>query len=660
MSAGLHVTGTVRVPGDKSISHRALLINAIAGGAARVRGILPSDDVQATARVLRALGVPVPELTADLRLRSGGRTALRTPVAALDCGNSGTTARLVAGAVAGRPGVSGEFVGDPSLSRRPMRRIARPLTQMGATVVFARGDGLPMRVAGASLAPISWRSEQASAQVKSAILLAAVSSGVSSTVHEPERSRDHTERLLAACGASIDVLPDGVRLRDGGHLQAVDVDVPADPSSAAFFVALAALAQGGELVLPEVCLNPTRTGGFEILQRMGGRLRVTDERIVGGETIGTLVASPGGLHGTVVCGDEVVRAIDELPLVACVAARAVGETRITDASELRVKESDRIAAVVANLRAVGVDAEELPDGLVVRGSDAPLTGHVVTHGDHRLAMAFGVLGVLPGNRITIDDPGCVAVSFPGFWAALDRAIATAARQPTPQAGAAVVPGRRLVVAIDGPAASGKSSTAQWVAKRLGIRHVDSGAFYRALTALALRADRAPEAWTDATVLAEGQRVSLGLTERSVVPLLDGETREEELRGPAVTAQVSRVAVMPAVRAWVNARVREAGASTDVVVDGRDIGTTVFPDAPLKVFLVADPWERARRRLVQRLGRKPTAGEIATETEELVARDARDATQSRPDPAAITIDTTALTQEEQVERIVALATAVRAR
>lgn len=660
MTTTLQVTGTVRVPGDKSISHRALLINAIAGGEARVRGILPSADVRATARVLRALGVPVPELSADLTLRSDGLRALRTPHEPLDCGNSGTTTRLMAGVVAGRVGLTANFVGDASLSRRPMQRIARPLTQMGARFVFEHGDGLPMQVTGAQLESLTWRSEHASAQVKSAILLAAVSSGVASTVFEPTRSRDHTERMLAACGADIAVLPDGARVGATRPLRAVDVDVPADPSSAAFFVALAALAQGGELVLPDVCLNPTRTGGFDILQRMGVSLRVSNERIVGGETIGTLIVRPGALHATVVRGDEVPRAIDELPLVACVAARALGETRITDASELRVKESDRIAAVVANLRAIGVEAEELPDGLVVRGSERPLAGHVITHGDHRLAMAFGILGAIPGHRITIDDPACVDVSFPGFWSALERAVATTGRQPTPHAGAAVVAPRRLVVAIDGPAASGKSSTSQWVAKRLGIRHVDSGAFYRALTALAVRSGEAPDGWTEDGVLAGAARVTLGLTDRSVVPLVDGERHEEELRGAAVTAQVSRVAVMPAVRAWVNDRVREAGASTDVVVDGRDIGTTVFPDAPLKVFLVADPWERARRRLVQRLGRKPTDGEIAVETEELVARDARDATQSRPDPAAITIDTTSLTQEEQVERIVALAEAVRAR
>jgi 3-phosphoshikimate 1-carboxyvinyltransferase len=658
VTASLRVSGVVRVPGDKSISHRALLITAIAGGEARVRGILPSADVHATARVLRSLGVSVPPLSDELVLHSDGPSALRSPSEPLDCGNSGTTTRLMAGVVAGRAGVTATFTGDASLSRRPMRRIARPLSQMGATFAFEHGDGLPMQVMGAALQGITWRSEHASAQVKSAILLAAVSSGVEATVHEPTRSRDHTERMLAACGAAVEVLPDGARVLGGAELRAVDVHVPADPSSAAFFVALAALAHGGELVLPDVCLNPTRTGGFDILRRMGVSLRIEQERVVGGETVGTLVVSPASLVATMVRGDEVARAIDELPLVACVAARAHGETRITEASELRVKESDRIAAVVANLRAIGVDAEELPDGLVVRGSDRPLAGRVLTHGDHRLAMAFGVLGAVPGNAISIDDPACVDVSFPGFWEALARA--TGAGAPAPSGAPREASGRRLVVAIDGPAASGKSSTAQWVAKRLGIRHVDSGAFYRAITALGLRSGLAPESWTAEHLLSAAGRVSLGLTERSVVPLVDGERHEEELRGAAVTGQVSRVAAMLPVRAWVNERVREAGASTEVVVDGRDIGTTVFPDASLKIFLIADQWERARRRLVQRLGRKPTDGEIAVETEELVARDARDATQSRPDPAAITIDTTSLTQEEQVERIVALAEAVRAR
>lgn len=658
MSLPLTVSGTVRVPGDKSISHRALLFAALAHGPSRVRAILPSADVYSTAGVLRALGVHVPELSPDFVVHGQGPQALRPPHGDLDCGNSGTTTRLVAGIVAGRENITARFVGDASLSKRPMQRIARPLIAMGARVESEFGDGLPMRVTGAALRPLDWRSEHASAQIKSAIMLAGVSSGVAVTVSEPSRSRDHTERMLIARGVALEIGATTVSLPEGAVLHASDTDVPADPSSAAFFVALAGLSQHGELVLPDVCLNPTRTGGLDVLSRMGVRVRIEDAREVGGELLGTLIVQGGSLNGTTIGGDEVPRAIDELPLIACVAARAAGETRITGASELRVKESDRISAVVDNLRAIGVDAEELPDGLVVRGGSHPLRGQVVTHGDHRLAMSFGILGAMPGNQIQIDDPECVAVSFPGFWSTLDRVVrGTAENQSAAlHGGESLV--ERLVIAIDGPAASGKSSTAQWVAKLLGVRHVDSGAFYRALTAAALRSGVRAEEWSEATVLANASRIGQALTQRSVLPTLDGDTADAELRGGDVTREVSRVARMPAVREWVNDQVRAAGASSDVVVDGRDIGTAVFPNAGLKVFLIADPWERARRRLVQRLERRPTDDEIAEETEALVARDAKDATQSRPDPAAITIDTTTLTQEEQVERIVALAEAVR--
>jgi len=670
VTASLSVSGVVRVPGDKSISHRALLFAALSHGSSRVRSILPSADVHSTAGVLRALGVTVPELSADFVMHGRGPLSLRVPRQDLDCGNSGTTTRLVAGIVAGRENITARFVGDASLSKRPMQRIARPLIAMGARVESERGDGLPMQVSGAALHSIDWRSEHASAQIKSAIMLAAVSSGVAVTVSEPTRSRDHTERMLAARGVTLQLGETTVTVPGGAVLHAADTDVPADPSSAAFFVALAGLSQHGELVLPDVCLNPTRTGGFDVLSRMGVRVRIEDRREVGGELLGTIIVSGGSLSGTAVGGDEVPRAIDEMPLIACVAARAQGDTRITGASELRVKESDRITAVVNNLRAIGVDAEELPDGMIVRGGSHPLRGHVTTHGDHRLAMSFGILGALPGNDIHIDDPACVAVSFPDFWSALSRVVGRAhtpasrahdaATGSPDDASGYVAPPLRLVIAIDGPAASGKSSTSQWVAKRLGVRHVDSGAFYRALTAAALRSGVPAEQWTEASVLSHAPRIGQALTDRSVVPTLDGDTADSELRGSAVTAQVSRVARLPAARLWVNDRVRAAGASSDVVVDGRDIGTAVFPDASLKVFLIADSWERARRRLVQRLERRPTDAEIAEETEALVARDAKDATQSRPDPAAITIDTTTLTQEEQVDRIVALAEAVRRR
>lgn len=654
--APLVVRGTIRAPGDKSISHRALIFAAMAEGDTRIRDILPSADVHATAAALRAMGVDIPALSEDFVLRGRGLAALHSPESAFDCANSGTTTRLLAGLIAGLAGREARFEGDASLSRRPMQRIATPLAQMGARITFegaAGHDGLPMRVVGAPLSGIRYVNAHASAQVKGALLLAGLASGVSVTVEEPTRSRDHSERMLLARGVRLEISESGVTLPAGQVVQAADVVVPSDPSSATFFAALAALADGGEIRLENVCLNPTRTGAFDVLQRMGALLAIEEAREVGGEVIGTLVVRPSPLHGTSIEGGEIPRCIDELPMLACLAARAQGTTHIRDARELRVKESDRIKAVVANLRALGADAEEYPDGLRVTGSRAPLCGHVITHGDHRLAMAFGVLGALPGNRISIDDPGCVAVSYPTFW----RDLATA----TGGAGATVAaPPRPLVIAIDGPAASGKSSTAQWVAKTLDVRHVDSGAFYRAMTFLAVESGEAPESWTPEALMARGPRITWRLTERSVLPLVDGRDQDEALRGMTVTRHVSRVAAMPEVRAWVNEQVRSAGAAVDVVVDGRDIGTAVFPDAPLKVFLVADTWERARRRLVQRLNRRPTDAEIAEEAEALVARDAQDATQSAPARDAITIDTTTVTQAEQVERIVALARATRDR
>jgi 3-phosphoshikimate 1-carboxyvinyltransferase len=346
---------------------------------------------------------------------------LRAPTVDLDCGNSGTSARLLAGVVAAQP-FAGRFVGDESLSRRPMRRVAHPLTQMGARVDLTDGDRLPMTVHGGALEPIEWRSETPSAQVKSAILLAGLASGVEVTVREGERSRDHTERMLAACGAEVWVNDEAVMLWPTRELAPLDGAVPGDPSSAAFVAALAALASAGTIEIVDVCLNPTRIGFLQALARMGAALDVTDERREGGEPVGALRVAPGGLHGITVGASEVPAMIDELPVLACVAACADGETVITGAAELRVKESDRIATVVANLRAVGGDADELPDGIRVAGPRRPLRGSVRTHGDHRIAMAFGVLGALPGNRIHVDDPACVGVSYPNFWEDLTRVI----------------------------------------------------------------------------------------------------------------------------------------------------------------------------------------------------------------------------------------------
>jgi 3-phosphoshikimate 1-carboxyvinyltransferase len=415
----VNVSGSLHVPGDKSISHRSLILGVLGVGESRITGILESQDVHSTAGVLRALGAEVPALSADFMLRGTGSGGLTQPAANLDCGNSGTTTRLMAGVVAALP-IEATFVGDASLSRRPMRRIARPLEAMGARVELPEHGGLPMTIRGGALHDTAWTSEVASAQVKSAILLAALTSGVGVTVTEPSRSRDHTERMLQARGAALTIRGTTVCLAEGSSIRVLDTAVPGDPSSAAFFAALAALADGGQLRLVGVCVNETRTGFLTQLRRMGASVIEDNKRLEGGEWVADLVVSPGRLVAATVGENEVPAMIDELPLLACLAARAEGETVITGASELRAKESDRITAVVDNLRALGATVSELIDGMRIVGSDRPLRGRVVTHGDHRLAMAFSVLGAARGNDIEIDDRDCVAVSYPGFWRDLER------------------------------------------------------------------------------------------------------------------------------------------------------------------------------------------------------------------------------------------------
>lgn len=418
----MRVLGSLRVPGDKSISHRSLILSALAQGESRIGGILPSADVHSTAGVLRALGADVPELAPEMCVRGGGLHGLSQPAAALDCGNSGTTTRLIAGVVAALP-MHAIFVGDASLSRRPMRRVARPLEAMGARVELTEHGGLPMTIHGGSLHAVNWASETASAQVKSAILLAALVAGVHAEVTEPVKTRDHTERMLAARGVRLSIDGQRVGIEPADRVEAADVMVPGDPSSAAFFAGLAAIADEGSLRLENVCVNETRKGFFYQLRLAGADVREENRRIEGGEPVADLIVSPGTLRGTAVEGARVPSMVDELPLLACIATRAEGETLITGAGELRVKESDRIAAVVANLLAIGADAEELPDGMRIRGSGRPLEGRVRTHGDHRLAMAFGILAAAKGNSIAIDDRDCVAVSYPGFWTDLERVIA---------------------------------------------------------------------------------------------------------------------------------------------------------------------------------------------------------------------------------------------
>lgn len=423
MSSGAPVD--VAVPGDKSLSHRALILAALADGTSHVHDILDSADVRSTADCLRALGVAIPPIAKHMRIVGGGVRGLLNPTRDLDCGNSGTTARLIAGLVAGA-GRTARFVGDASLSRRPMRRVAEPLTQMGATVSFENPDGLPMRIAGASLKPIDYASSKSSAQIKSAVLLAGLASRVQVRFTEPVASRDHTERMLGALGVPVRANGKEVILDAGAPApRAFEFEVPGDPSSAAFFAAWAVLV-GVSVRTSLVSVNPSRVGFFDALTRMGAYVTTAVESTRCGEPVGRIVVGGAVTQALSLDSQYVPGMIDELPLLACVGAYAPGETRVRGAAELRTKESDRIATVVSNLKAIGADSTELPDGFVVRGGRRPLRGRIVTHGDHRIAMAFGILGAIPGNQIDVDDRECVAVSFPAFWTELAR-LASGAR-----------------------------------------------------------------------------------------------------------------------------------------------------------------------------------------------------------------------------------------
>lgn len=419
----------LRVPGDKSISHRALMFAALATGESRLQGLLTGADVQSTAAALRALGCAVPPLSADeaVRVTGVGLHGLRAPDRAIDCGNSGTTARLLLGILAGQP-IEAVLSGDASLQARPMRRVTEPLARMGATFEeLGAPDRLPLRVHGGRLQPLEHASPHASAQVKSAVLLAGLTGGARVALTEPHRSRDHTERMLRAQGVPVARwgagAGHGVALEPVDRLDPLDLRVPGDFSSAAYFLALGALRTGDAVRVAGVGVNPTRTGMLDVLARMGVRVQRVDERTEGNEPVADLIVRGGALRATTIEPHEVAALIDEIPVLAVLAARASGETHIRGAHELRVKETDRIHALVHNLRSIGVHVTEAEDGMTIEGTDVPLRGRVAAFGDHRIAMAFGVLGAVTGNAIEIDDPDVVAISFPTFWTQLAQVTA---------------------------------------------------------------------------------------------------------------------------------------------------------------------------------------------------------------------------------------------
>jgi 3-phosphoshikimate 1-carboxyvinyltransferase len=410
---GRPLHGSMRVPGDKSVSHRALMLAAIAEGDSRIRGFLEGEDTRATAAVLSQLGVHIETPSDGERVVHGvGLHGLRDSPQPLDCGNAGTGMRLLTGLLAGQA-FDSTLVGDDSLSKRPMRRVTDPLASMGARIDTR--DGLPpLHVHGSQpLHGIHYELPVASAQVKSALLLAGLYAAGETQIVEPHPTRDYTERMLAAFGWPITFSPGHARLTGGHVLRATDVDVPADFSSAAFFLVAASIVPGSELRLPAVGLNPRRTGLLHALRLMGADISVEQEREAGGEPVGDLVVRHAPLHGVELPEALVPDMIDEFPALFIAAAVASGRTVVRGAAELRVKESDRIATMATGLRALGATIEETPDGAIIQGGQLG-AGTVESHLDHRIAMSFAVAGLVATGPVQINDCRHVATSFPGF------------------------------------------------------------------------------------------------------------------------------------------------------------------------------------------------------------------------------------------------------
>jgi 3-phosphoshikimate 1-carboxyvinyltransferase len=399
------------------MSHRALILGAMATGVTDIDGLLEGDDVLATARAVEAFGADVERL-GEGRWRVTGHGGFRQPAGVIDCGNAGTGVRLLMGAAAGYP-ITVTFDGDASLRKRPMKRVTAPLAAMGARFQWpGEEDRLPVTLTGGGLSAIDHVQGVASAQIKSAILLAGVNAAGVVTVAEPVPSRDHTERMLRAFGAEVGVLPlePGWRitLTGGQPLTATPVSVPGDPSSAAFPLAAALIVPGSSVTVEGVMLNPLRTGLFETWREMGADLTVSNRRMAGGEEVGDVTARHSKLHGVVVPPDRAASMIDEYPILAAVAAFADGATVMRGIGEMRVKESDRIALMAAGLQACGVAVEEEPEGFTVTGGPVRGGATVTTHGDHRIAMSHLVLGLATAEAVAVDEPGMIATSFPGF------------------------------------------------------------------------------------------------------------------------------------------------------------------------------------------------------------------------------------------------------
>lgn len=661
-----HLHGTVTVAGDKSISHRALMLASQALGTTIIHGLLEGEDVLSTANALRLCGVSITRSEQGVWTVKGvGIGGLAEPTDVLDMGNAGTAARLMMGLLASYP-YHVQFTGDESLRKRPMQRVITPLEQFGAQFWAREGGRLPLAMHGAaSPLPIVYELPVASAQVKSAVLLAGLNTPGATTVIEHEPTRDHTERMLRFFG--VDVAIDGARITVTGQPQQSFTNrefwVPADPSSAAFPLVAALVVPDSEITLTNVCLNPARIGLITTLKEMGANITITNEREVAGEPVGDITAKSSALHAVTVPASRAPSMIDEYPILAIAAACAQGKTIMCGVEELRVKESNRLAAIIAGLHACGVEAMEEGDNLIVfgRGKAPRGGGTVTTHYDHRIAMSFLVLGLVSEEPVVVDDTRAIATSFPNFMKLMQglggdvfdiappRTKSPAARRaisaakPTEQASEQQAPERRLVIAVDGPAASGKGTLARRLADYFGTPYLDTGSLYRAVGMRVLYADQDPSDVAAAIAAARA--------------IQEHDLANPKLRSERMGKAASIVSAIPEVRqALFDYQRNFAAHPHGAVLDGRDIGTVICPDADIKFFITASLEARAKRRHKELQDYGVTV-DYQSVYDELVARDTRDANRAaapmKAAEDAILLDTSALSMNEVFDKALKL-------
>lgn len=636
--------GDCTVAGDKSISHRALMLGSQVLGTTKIHGLLEGQDVLCTASAMNSLGVSTKRDSQGTWSVTGvGVGGLAESPDVLDMGNSGTSTRLLMGLVTPY-NFTTFFTGDDSLKSRPMARVITPLSEIGAQFQAREGNRLPLALKGTKTPmPITYKLPVASAQVKSAILLAGLNTPGITTVIEKEPTRDHTENMLEYFGFDIkrQKLDDGslsVSVTGQPHqkLGEYEIFVPADPSSAAFLAVAACICPGSDLIIRNVCINPLRTGLFTTLIEMGAKIEFINERIVVGEAVADIHVKYGKLKAVTVPATRAPSMIDEYPILAVAAAFAKGETAMLGLSELRVKESDRLSAILAALTACGVNARADGDNLYVKGESAPKGGTTVTTNfDHRIAMAFLIMGMASKQPITVDDATAIATSFPNFSElcnSLGARIAplrpTASSQPA-----------SIVIAIDGPAASGKGTLARRLAEHLNLEYLDTGSLYRAVGMKIIYAGKDPANLSDA--LEAAQTID-------IEDLANPRLRQERIGQAA-----SIVSAFPEVRAALldfqrDFATKSAISGHGAVLDGRDIGTVVCPDADFKFFITATLFARAKRRHKELQGQ---GIEVIFESvlEDLRERDERDEKRAiaplRPADDAYIIDSSKLDASE---------------